>query len=68
MTNSSFTLRYVEQKRKDIEKLMEQQIGRPMKLICRLKEDLVQQSDEDEEAQKIAREAGQLLGIDIQIE
>ncbi|PWL94038.1 MAG: DNA polymerase III subunit gamma/tau [Clostridiales bacterium] len=68
VTNSSFTLRYVEQKRKDIEKLMEQQIGRPMKLICRLKEDLVQQSDEDEEAQKIAREAGQLLGIDIQIE
>ena len=68
VTNSSFTLRYVEQKRREIEKLMEQQVGRPMKMICRLKEDLLQERDEDEDARKIAKEAGKLLGIDIQIE
>lgn len=68
VTNSSFTLRYVEQKRKEIEKLMERQIGRHLKLICRLKEDLLQEKDEDSETEKIAREAGKLLGIDIEIE
>ena len=68
VTNSSFTLRYVEQKRKEIEKLMERQIGRNLKLICRLKEDLLQEKDEDSETEKIAREAGKLLGIDIEIE
>lgn len=69
VTGSSFTLRYVEQKRPELEKLMEKHMGRPMKLICRLEGDLPSESASDEsETEKIAREAEELLGINIEIE
>lgn len=69
VTGSSFTRRYVEQKRHELEKLMERHVGRPMKMICRLKEELQSETPSGEsETEKIAREAGELLGIDIEIE
>lgn len=69
VTGSSFTLRYVEQKRHELEKLMERHTGRAMKMICRLKDEVsAELSAGEAETEKIAREAGELLGIDIEIE
>lgn len=67
VTNSSFTQKYVEQKRQQVEKLMEKQTGKPMKLICHLKEEC-QVHTKDENVEQIAKEAQTLLGIDIDIE
>lgn len=70
VTNSSFTMRYVEQKRKEIEKLMEKRLGRPMKLKCFIKGDEPQEVEmpKDDNTEQIAREASELLGIEIDIE
>ncbi len=69
VANSGFTGRYVEQKRQEIEKLMEKHTGRHLKLICRLQGELESaEPSEDKETERIAKEAEKLLGIDIEIE
>lgn len=65
--NSGFTQKYAEQKRGDLERMMSQRMERPMKMICRLKEDKPE-SAQDFEAEKLAREAEAILGINIDIE
>ena len=65
---SSFTRRYVEQKKAQLEKLMEEQIGKKLHLICRLREERQEVQEAAKTAEELAREASSLLGIDVDIE
>ena len=67
-TVSSFTKRFTEQKRYELEQLMSRRMGRPMRLICHLKEDKTDTPVEEDETARIAEEARNILGIDIEIE
>ena len=67
-TVSSFTKRFTEQKRHELEQLMSRRMGRPMRLICHLKEDKTDTPVEEDETARIAEEARNILGIDIEIE
>lgn len=66
IANGSFTQGYVEQKKADLERFMSAKLGKKMRLICKLQtqEEAPKQDDTD----KIAREAEELLGIKIDIE
>lgn len=65
---SSFTRRYVEQKKAQLEKLMEEQTGKKLHLICRLREERQEVQEAAKTAEELAREASSLLGIDVDIE
>lgn len=67
-TVSSFTQRFTEQKRSELEKLMARRLGRPMRLICHLQENKPEIAPEEDDTAKIAEEAKKILGIDIEIE
>lgn len=67
--NSSFTRRYVEQKKDELEKLMSERMAKPMKLICKLREEIKESADsKEDETEQIAKEAEAILGISIDIE
>ena len=61
-------MRFTEQKRHELEQLMSRRMGRPMRLICHLKEDKTDTPVEEDETARIAEEARNILGIDIEIE
>lgn len=65
---SGFTQKYAEQKRQELERMMSERMGRRMKMICRLKEDKPSEPEQDLKTEELAREAGQILGINIDIE
>lgn len=65
---SSFTKRYVEQKRSQIEDLMEAHIGKRLRLKCTLRETAGKKCEAEESIEDLAAEAGELLGINIDIE
>lgn len=65
---SGFTQKYAEQKRQELERMMSERMGRHMKMICRLKEDKPSEPEQDLKTEELAREAGQILGINIDIE
>lgn len=65
---SSFTKRYVEQKKEQLENMMEAHTGKRLKLRCRLKEDKTEVSEEKKSVEELAEEAGNILGINIDVE
>ena len=77
---SSFTKKFIEQKRAELERLMERRLGRHLKLICVVAgsrseaaasggERNGERNDErDGEVEKLADQARQILGIDVDIE
>ena len=67
IANGSFTQGYVEQKRADLERFMAAKTGKRMRLICRL-ESQQESAPKQDDTDKIAREAEELLGIKIDIE
>ena len=71
-TVSSFTKRFTEQKRQELEEMMSRRLGRPMRLICELRTDEAaaeeKKAEKDEQTARIAEKAKDILGIDIEIE
>ena len=71
-TVSSFTKRFTEQKRQELEEMMSRRLGRPMRLICELRADEAaaeeKKAEKDEQTARIAEKAKDILGIDIEIE
>ena len=67
IAGSAFTKKYVEQKVRQLERLMEEKVGRPLKLFCKLEEETVSRTEGDS-TEELAREAGTILGIDIDVE
>ena len=65
---SSFTKRYVEQKKSQLEALMEAQTGRKLRLKCILKEEKKETEPTSLTAEELAEEAENLLGIKVDIE
>jgi len=65
---SSFTKRYVEQKRQQLEALMEEHTGKKLHLKCKLKEEKKEDFKEEKTVKELAEEASNILGIDIDIE
>ena len=68
LAGSSFTKRYVEQKKEQIEKLMEEHTGKRLKLVCILKEEKENVAETGQTIEDLAKEAGDILGISIDIE
>lgn len=68
IANSSFTQRYVEQKKRQLEDLMQARMGKRMKLVCKLKEDAAITIEKKQSTEDLAKEAEKLLGINIEIE
>lgn len=68
IANSSFTQRYVEQKKRQLEDLMEARIGKRLKLVCKLKEEAAITIEKSINTEEVAKEAERLLGINIEIE
>ena len=67
IANGSFTQGYVEQKKADLERFMSAKLGKKMRLVCKLQSQQEEVGEKDD-ADKIAREAEDLLGIKIDIE
>lgn len=67
IANGSFTQGYVEQKKADLERFMSAKLGKKMRLVCKLQSQQEEVSENDD-TDKIAREAEELLGIKIDIE
>ena len=65
---SSFTKRYAEQKRQQLEDLMESHIGKRLRLKCVLKENGEKKTEQEESVEDLAAEAGNILGINVDIE
>lgn len=65
---SDFTKRYVEQKRTQLEGFMEEQTGRRRRLKCRLKGEGEKTGEPDRGVEALAKEAENILGINIDIE
>jgi len=68
IANSSFTQKYVEQKRRLLEDLMEARVGRRLRLVCQVKEQATITVEKAQSAEDLAKEAGAILGINIDIE
>lgn len=68
LANSSFTQKYVEQKVSQLEGLMEEKLGKYLKLICKLEENITGEEKKNETTEDLAREAGAILGLNIEIE
>ncbi len=67
IANSSFTQRFAEQKKTEVEGFMRERLGRHVRMICKLETEQPIVQEEDETVQ-IAKEAEELLGIKIDIE
>ena len=67
LAKNDFTRKYVEQKRVDLEKLMERHLGRHLKLVCHLESEDVKLAEEDE-MESLAKMASEALGIHVEIE
>ncbi len=63
--NSNFTKNYAESKKKEIEKIMTNKMGRPMRMICEI---ALQEVEEPISLEDATKKASETLGIDITIE
>lgn len=68
LANSSFTKRYAEQKKEELERLMERHTGRRLRMICKIKQDHKECGEKQQSVEELAKEAESILGINIDIE
>ncbi len=68
IANSSFTQRFAEQKKQELEGFMQARLGRHVRMICRLEDEHLAARQAPDETVQIAKEAEALLGIKIDIE
>ncbi|MBR5230538.1 MAG: DNA polymerase III subunit gamma/tau [Firmicutes bacterium] len=72
IANSSFTKRFVEQKREDIERIMTGKLGRPMRMLCYEEGEHIPgqpaPKKQEEDLDALAKQASDILGIDIEFE
>lgn len=64
---NDFTRRYAEQKRTDLERLMERHLGRKLKLVCQTVQEETGVSADDD-MKEMAKMASETLGIPVEIE
>ena len=67
IVKNDFTRRYTEQKRMDLERLMERHLGRKLKLVCREEKEEAENSGA-QEIEELARAVSRELGISVEIE
>lgn len=66
LAKTSFAKRYAEKMQSEIERLMAGHIGRNIRMVCRMEEEMAQ--TRDEKLEELAKTASQTLGINVEIE